>query len=155
MIQTDGRWRPVFDMFAEAGVYFAFDKRGRFSCYPRLAVFRIFSDTAEKLGEPIRGIPDASMDGSFALYLNQTLGIGLRRWKGVWDLQLHLWFDPALADGGTRPLKSANDIRRALGADLRLFIERVPNLVCRLTWGVDLDPAVPWSQRNEHELIVS
>lgn len=36
-----GRWRPVFDMFAEAGVYFAFDKSGRFSCCPRLAVFRI------------------------------------------------------------------------------------------------------------------
>ena len=154
IIQTDGRWRPVFETFAEAGLYLAFDKRGRFSYYPRLALFSIFNDTAEKLGEPIRGIPDASMDGRFALYLNQTLGIGLWQWKGVWDLQLHPWFDLAFAAGGTRPFKSPNDIRRALGADLLLFIERVPNLVFRFTWGFDLDPAVPWNQRNKREFIV-
>lgn len=112
------------------------------------------TDTAEKLGEPIRGIPDAAMDGSFALYLNQTLGIGLWQWKGVWDLQIHPWFDLALAHGGTRPFTTANDIRRSLGADILLFIERVPNLVFRFSWGFDLDPAVPWSRRSKREFIV-
>lgn len=154
MVQTDGIWRPVVELRGEAGVYITFDKRGRFSFYPRFLVFSVFNDTAEKLGEPIRGIPDAAMDGSFALYLNQTLGIGLWQWKGVWDLQIHPWFDLALAHGGTRPFTTANDIRRSLGADILLFIERVPNLVFRFSWGFDLDPAVPWSRRSKREFIV-
>ena len=154
MVQTDGIWRPVAELRGEAGVYITFDKRGRFSFYPRFLVFSVFNDTAEKLGEPIRGIPDAAMDGSFALYLNQTLGIGLWQWKGVWDLQIHPWFDLALAHGGTRPFTTANDIRRSLGADILFFIERVPNLVFRFSWGFNLDPAVPWSRRGKREFIV-
>lgn len=156
MVQTDGIWRPVVELRGEAGVYIPFDKRGRFSYYPRFLVFTVFNDTVEKLGAPIRGIHNATMDGNFALYLNQTLGIGLWQWRGVWDLQIHPWFDLALAHGGTRPFTTANDIRRSLGADILLFIERVPNLVLRFSWGFDLDSAVPWSPgSNKQEFIVS
>ena len=48
MVQTDGIWRPVAELRGEAGVYITFDKRGRFSFYPRFLVFSVFNDTAEK-----------------------------------------------------------------------------------------------------------
>lgn len=154
VVNRNGSWDPVTDLRAEVSPYFAFGQEGRISYYSRAMVLKVFGDTYEQLGEPLRGIPDATMDGDFAFYMNQTIGIGVWKWKGVWDLQIHPFLDVGLATGGTRSFTGWNDIRFSTGADILLFIEKVPNLSFRFSWGVELDPSVSWEDDNKTEFIV-
>lgn len=154
IIEKNGTWQPATDIRFEASPYLAFGEEGRISYYARFMGLKVFGDSYEQLGEPLRGIPDATMDGDFALYLNQTLGIGLWRWKGVWDLQIHPFFDMGIATGGSTSLESWSDIRMSTGADILLFIEKVPNLAFRFSWGIDLDPDLKWGDDNKTEFIV-
>jgi outer membrane protein assembly factor BamA len=154
VVLEDGDWKPKTEFNGEVAPYFAFGKNGFFSYYARFMGMTIIGGTKEDLGEPLRGIPDATMDGDTAFYLNQTLGISAWRWKGVWDLQFHPFFDIGLALGGTDPFKGWQDVKTSTGVDILLFIEKVPNLAFRFSWGVDLDPAIPWGDDNKTEFIV-
>lgn len=154
MINPDRKWKPVLDFTAEIGYYMAFGKNGRWSYYPRFSAIKVFNDTYEKLGESVRGIPDATMDGNLAFYLNQTIGIGIWQWKKVWDLQIHPWFDMGIALNGSRGFSGWQDIRKSIGADILLFIERIPNLIFRFSWGVDLSKQLAWGEENKTEFIV-
>ena len=106
------------------------------------------------LGVGMRGIPDSTMDGNFVLYLNQTLGIRIWRWPGAFDFQIHPFFDIGLATGGTRDFRGWQDIRKSTGADILLFIEPVPSLSFRFSWGTDLDPDIAWGEETKTEFIV-
>lgn len=150
----DEKWNPTTNFTGELAAYFAFGETGRFSYYTRLSGLHVFGDTYEKLGEPLRGIPDATMDGTTAVYLNQTVGASVWRWKGVWDLQIHPFFDMGFSLGGSTPFRGWQDVRKSAGADILLFIEKVPNLAFRFSWGVDLDSSVPWGDDNKTEFIV-
>ncbi len=154
VILQDGDWKPVTDLTAEVAAYFAFGSKGRVSYYNRLSGLKVFGDTYENLGEPLRGIPDATMDGDTAVYLNQTLGLSVWQWKGVWDLQFHPFFDIGFALGGAAPFRGWEDVRKSTGVDVLLFIEKVPNLAFRFSWGVDLDSDLAWGDDNKTEFIV-
>lgn len=147
-------WTVNTDMLIIAKVFFAFGKEGRISYYPRLILYHIFNGLTEQLGEYMRGVTDVTMDGASAVFLNQTLGFGIWKWKNVWDFQIHPYFDLGFTLGGTRRLESINDIRSSTGADFLLFIEKVPNLVFRFTWGIDLDSSIPLGDRTKTEFIV-
>ncbi len=149
LISRDGKWVTATDIRAEFAPYFAFGKEGRISYYPRVMILGVIGDRYEGLGKPLRGIPDATMDGNFAFYLNQTVGFGIWRWRGVWDLQIHPFFDLGLTTGGTRAFTGIQDIRRSTGADILLFIEKVPNLAFRFSWGFDMDSRVPWKEKKK------
>ncbi|MCG8453534.1 MAG: hypothetical protein MI717_10185 [Spirochaetales bacterium] len=154
VIEADGQWRPAADIGASMAVYFSFGPQGWFTYYGRVKALTVFNDTYDNLGENLRGITDATMDGKYGLFFNNTLGIRVWKWKGVWDLQIHPFFDVGFVldeqgwTGGWTPL------RRSTGADVLLFIEKVPNLSFRFTWGVDLESTTPWGDDNKTEFIV-
>ena len=154
LVSEDGVVRPVADIGGEISPYVIFDRRGILSYYARLSGLKVWGDTYDNLGEPMRGIPDATMDGDFALYLNQTLGIRLVRWPGVLDFQVHPFFDLGAATGGTRDFNGWEDVRKSAGVDVLLFIEPVPNLAFRFSWGADLDSDLAWGEDTKTEFIV-
>ena len=150
----ENNWVVSTDFLLEAKALLAFGKEGRISYYPRLVFYNVFNGSREKLGIYMRGVTDITMDGKTALFLNQTLGIGLWKWKNVWDLQIHPFFDLGFTLGGTREFNGINDIRRSTGADILLFIEKIPNLVFRYSWGIDLDPSIKPGDKTKTEFIV-
>lgn len=154
LVNTDSRWKPEVDFELELGRYMAWGRNGWFSYYPRLMALKVFNGVSEKLGRPVRGIPDDSMDGNLAIYMNQTIGISVWRWNKVWDLQFHPWFDMAIAAGGTRSFRGWQDVRKSVGADIIWFFDKVPNFSLRFSWGVDLDPDLVWGDDNKTEFVV-
>ena len=154
LISEDGKVQPVVDISGEISPYITFDAKGILSYYARFSGMKVWGDTYELIGDEMRGIPDSTMDGDFALYLNQTLGIRIWRLPNVFDLQIHPFFDMGMTTGGTRDFEGWKDVRKSTGADILLFIEPVPNLAFRFTWGTDLDSDIAWGEEIKTEFIV-
>lgn len=141
----------IADISGEIIPYFNYK---RLSYYARLSGIYIFNDEYEDMGEPLRGIPNDTMYGFAAIYLNQTIGIDVIPWKGILDLQIHPFYDVGFVVNSKMDQLLLTDIRHALGADILLFIDKVPNLSFRFSWGFDLDPYLSWEEANKTEFIV-
>jgi hypothetical protein len=93
------------------------------------------------------------MSGDYGFVLNTTLGIRFWRLEGIWDAQIHPFFDIGLSvpESG---FKSERDIRYGGGFDLVLFLDALPSLVARATIGVDLG-RYEWNEWDKYEIIIT
>jgi len=105
--------------------------------YTRLGAFYVFNDVRSSAGGYIRGVNNYSMSGQTGVYLNNTLGFQFWRWEGVWDAQIHPFFDIGMI-GNPGDFKVNRDFQYGSGVDLVLFLDKLPTLVARATIGFNL-----------------
>jgi hypothetical protein len=114
-----------------------------FDYYGRARAQVDFNNEPGSLGSWLRGIQDSTLGGVAGIFLNQTLGIDVVHWKGVFDIQLHPFIDAGLVIPASRAFNAASDIRAGAGADLLLFIDAISNFTIHVTFGLDLTAVDP------------
>lgn len=124
-----------------------------FNYYGRSVAFTSLNGRRSAVGGLLRGIEDDSMSGKYGFVLNTTMGMRFWRLEGVWDAQIHPFFDigTVIPEDGFNP---GTDIRYGAGFDLVLYVDAVPNLVARMTLGVDLGRH-DWNNWDKYELIIT
>ena len=103
----------------------------------RLGSFYIFNDERSGSGGYVRGVADSSLSGETGVYLQNSLGFQFWRWEGVWDAQVHPFFDIALI-GNVEDFDINNNLKYGAGVDLVLYLDVLPTLVARATVGFNL-----------------
>ncbi|RKX97620.1 MAG: hypothetical protein DRZ90_05640 [Spirochaetes bacterium] len=124
-----------------------------FNYYGRAMAFASFNGRRSAVGSMLRGVADDSMSGDFGFVFNSTLGIRFWRLEGIWDAQIHPFFDVGMAipESGFSPDR---DIRYGGGFDLVLFLDALPSLVARATIGADLGQ-YNWNEWDKYEIIIT
>jgi hypothetical protein len=107
----------------------------RVEYYARLHGVQLFNGGNPSRGESLRGIPDSSVTGNTAVFLNQTVGLQIVRWLEVLDVHLHPFVDLGLAHNSVT--RAPLELRLGVGADLLLFLDFIGGFVVRTTVGFD------------------
>ncbi|MCK5735024.1 MAG: hypothetical protein KAH21_01045, partial [Spirochaetaceae bacterium] len=124
-----------------------------FNYYGKAGAFVSFNGRQSGMGSLLRGIEDDSMSGNIGFVLNNTLGIRFWRLEGVWDAQIHPFFDVGMAVPKT-DFDAGRDIRYGGGFDLVLYLDALPSLVARATIGADLG-RYNWNEWDKYEIIIT
>ncbi|MCG8454285.1 MAG: hypothetical protein MI717_14025 [Spirochaetales bacterium] len=126
-------FEPVVDFSLSAVGYYTFWSRLNF--YHRFYGFYVYNDIYKNRGEYLRGVSDDSMTGNWGFFLQNSFGVDVFHWKGVFDIQLHPFFDIGYSLGGVGD--SSDRLRYGFGSDVLIFIDAISNLTLRATVGVD------------------
>ncbi len=114
--------------------------------YSRVGGFYIINNQRSGVGSYLRGIDDSLMSGDWGVYLNATLAFQFWRLPGIWDAQIHPFFDIGIADDSSTST-DINDLKYSAGVDLVLYLDALPTLVARGTIGLNLsDDISGWSK---------
>ena len=108
-----------------------------FSFYPRVGAFYIVNNRRSGAGSYLRGIDDSLMSGDWGAYCNVSLAFQFWRLPGVWDAQVHPFFDIGIA-GDTSESTDIDQLKYSAGVDLALYLDALPTLVARGTIGLNL-----------------
>ena len=135
VISTDkAEQKLVQDIDLSARWYFLLGEQLNF--YHRLATFYTFNDERSGAGGMIRGVNDSDLAGHTGVYLQNSLGFPFWIWEGVWDAQIHPFFDIGVV--GNFGEFSYDDLKYGAGVDLVLYLDKLPSLVARATIGFNL-----------------
>ena len=123
--------------------------------YTRLGTFYVFNSERSGGGRYIRGVANNSLSGNTGVYLQNSLGFQFWRLEGVWDAQVHPFFDIGIV--GNAGEIGGDNLAYGTGVDLVLYLDKLPTLVARATIGFDLsDPSrVSLGQKLEIEITSS
>ena len=110
---------------------------GLLDFYPRVGAFYIVNNQRSAVGSYLRGVDDSSMSGDWGVYCNATLAFQFWRLPGVWDAQIHPFFDIGIA-GDSSASTDINQLKYGAGVDLVLYLDALPTLVARGTIGLNL-----------------
>ena len=124
-----------------------------FNYYGRAVAFVSFNSQRSGVAENLRGVANNAMSGDWGFYLNNSIGIQFWRLEGVWDAQVHPFFDIGLASPyGAKNLEQ--DLRFGAGLDFVLYLDILPNLVLRGMIGADLS-RYSWNDLRKYEITIS
>lgn len=124
-----------------------------FYYYAQAGVSIAFNSQTSGFASVLRGVADNAMSGDWGAYINNSIGIQFWRLKGVWDAQVHPFFDIGL----TAPFGGADlgrDLRYSAGLDFVLYLDAIPNLLIRGMIGVDLS-RYNWDDLNKYEFTIT
>ena len=142
----------VNDLTLSGAFYKSF---GRYlNYYVRLQGFATFNGVKNGVASNLRGVANSEMSGSYGLLLNNTLGITFWRWEGVWDAQVHPFFDVGIVAPEEGGFDASRAIRYSTGADFVLYLDALPNLVARGTFGIDLSKHA-WTSWDKYYITIS
>ncbi len=145
------KWYVANSVLLKGNFYRVFGKI--FNYYIRGGAFVSFSSQNAGFAENLRGVADNAMSGDWGIYINNSIGIQFWRLQGVWDAQVHPFFDIGIAvpfDGGDL----AQDLRYSAGLDFILFLDAIPNLIARGMIGVDLSQ-YSWDDIRKYEFTIT
>jgi len=125
----------IADVGFSGSVYLPFWKR--FYYYPKISGFYQWGQSRSNLGSSLRGVKDTLLSGVTGVVFNNTLAFQFWRFEGVWDAQIHPFLDIGIIYNGDS-FNSDRDFNVGAGADLVLYIDKLPSLVARATIGLDL-----------------
>lgn len=130
---SDTEFRFTTDLTAEASVYYILGRR--FNFYHRIEGYYLYNNENKYLGYNLRGVRDGTMTGNSGVFLQNSFGLDIVHWTGVFDFQIHPFFDIGYSAGGTADY--TDELRYGFGADIYIFIDKVSNLTLRATIGFD------------------
>lgn len=121
--------------------------------YSRASIFLSINSLYTGIASNLRGVADNSMSGDWGIFFNNTLAIQFWRLEGIWDAQVHPFFDIGITSmyEGT---STDRDIRYSAGLDFVLYLDALPNLVARGMIGADLS-RYDWNDIRKYELTIT
>lgn len=125
----------------------------RFNYYTRGSVFFVFNSQNSGIASQLRGIADNSMSGEWGFYLNNSFAFQFWRLEGVWDAQVHPFFDIGMASFYNE-VDASKELRYSAGLDFVLYLDALPNLVARGMIGVDLG-RYEWNELRKYEFSIT
>ena len=132
-VTNNGKFQFSSSINASASYYLPFWKR--FNLYTRMTAFYHWG-VPKTPASLIRGVRDNVMSGYVGAVLNTSLAFQFWRFEKVWDAQIHPFFDLGIVYNN-ESFNSLRDYNYAIGFDLVLYIDVLPNLVATGSVGID------------------